>query len=110
MEAVFHEAKEEQERENRAFEEEQQGDVTLKSYKLDLESNVVSNDVTKSRVDTKPNRQSRKASNASSSAKGDKILVPGSTVRVVSGAFADFVGTTKKWNRKTGKVCCLCWF
>lgn len=105
MEAIFREAKEEQERADQAFEEEQQREETLKSEKPNVESNMVSSAVT----DSKPKRRSRKASdlNASSSAKVNKFLVPGSTVRVVSGTFAEYVGSLKKLNRKTGKVCCL---
>ncbi|OMP11606.1 hypothetical protein CCACVL1_00406 [Corchorus capsularis] len=37
-------------------------------------------------------------------AKISKRLVAGSTVRVVSGTFAEFVGSLKKLNRKTGKA------
>ncbi|KAH7553784.1 hypothetical protein JRO89_XS12G0056000 [Xanthoceras sorbifolium] len=50
-------------------------------------------------TDGKPKKQSRKAS-----AKGDKLPAPGSTVRVISGTYAEFEGSVKKVNRKTGKA------
>ncbi|KAJ0088510.1 hypothetical protein Patl1_31739 [Pistacia atlantica] len=108
MEAIFTEAKQAQEKADQAFEEEQQGEENLKSDKLNVESNLVSNDVEESISDSKPKRRSRKASdplaNGSSSVKGNKRLAPGSTVRVVSGTFAEFVGSLKKLNRKTKKA------
>ncbi|KAL5740478.1 hypothetical protein ACOSQ2_029658 [Xanthoceras sorbifolium] len=87
MEAIFREAKEEQEKANQAFEEEQQRDAALKLENLNIDT------------DGKPKKQSRKAS-----AKGDKLPAPGSTVRVISGTYAEFEGSVKKVNRKTGKA------
>lgn len=107
MEAIFRQAKEEQEKTDRAFDEEQQ-EASLNSGVLKIDSHLDSNDHTKAVVDSKPKRQSRKASdpltNGSSTRKNYKLLVPGSTVRVVSGTFAEFVGSLKKVNRKTGKA------
>lgn len=99
MEAIFKEAKDAQEQADQAFEEEQQREGTIKSKNLSVESNTVTTVVTESVRDSKPKRQSGKAS-----AKGNKLPAPGSTVRVVSGTFAEFVGSLKKVNRKTRKA------
>lgn len=108
MEAIFRQAKEEQEKTDQAFKEEQRGEGTLNSEKLSVDSNVVSNEVINSLSDSKPKRRARKTSdslvNESSSTKDKKRLSPGSTVRVVSGTFAEFVGSLKKLNRRTGKA------
>ncbi|XP_044509127.1 uncharacterized protein LOC123228008 [Mangifera indica] len=108
IEAIFTEAKQAQEKADQGFEEEQQGVENLKSEKLNGESNLNFYDAAESASDSKPKRLSRKATDTlatgSSSAKGDKGLAPGSTVRVVSGTFADFVGSLKKLNRKTKKA------
>ncbi|KAI9154558.1 hypothetical protein LWI28_028080 [Acer negundo] len=87
MEAIFQEAKVEQEKVNQAFEEEQRVEGALELENLNID------------MDDKPKRQSRKAS-----AKGDKLPAPGSTVRLISGTFAEFEGSLKKLNRKTGKA------
>lgn len=108
MEAIFRQAKDEQEKNEQAFEEQQQKE-SLYSGTLNLESNLDSNDATESTLDTKPKGKSKKPSdlltNSSSKRKGNKRFTPGSTVRVVSGTFAEFEGILKKVNRKTGKVC-----
>ncbi|XP_015897066.3 uncharacterized protein LOC107430708 [Ziziphus jujuba] len=107
MEAIFRQAKDEQEKNEQAFEEQQQKE-SLYSGTLNLESNLDSNDATESTVDTKPKGKSKKPSdlltNSSSKRKGNKRFTPGSTVRVVSGTFAEFEGILKKVNRKTGKA------
>ena len=106
MEAIFRQAKEEQEKADQAFQEEQQGEKTLMSDKLNIEYNLDSNGVTTSVLDSKPKQQSRKRSNTvANGAKDSKLLVLGSMVQVLSGNFAEFVGSLKKLNRKTGKVC-----
>ncbi|XP_022745874.1 uncharacterized protein LOC111296087 [Durio zibethinus] len=105
IEAIFRRAKEEQEKADQAFQEEQQGEKTLMSDKLNIEYNLDSNGVTTSILDSKQKRQSRKHSNTvANGAKDMKLLVPGSMVRVLSGTFAEFVGSLKKLNRKTGKA------
>lgn len=86
---MFREAKEEQEKVDQAFLEEQ-GSV------LELEN-------LNSETDSKPKKQPRK----SASAKGNKLPSTGSTVRIISGTFAEFEGNLQKLNRKTGKVFCL---
>lgn len=76
---------------------------------LSVDTHLDPNDDTQSVTESKSRRVSKKASDSvrsgSSTAKKYKLLVPGSTVRVVSGTFAEFVGSLKKVNRKTGKVC-----
>lgn len=104
MEAIFKRAKEEQEKTDQAFEEEEKNAALNSEIKnTELELDDVLNDI----VDSKPKRGSRKTSNqvtvtdASSTRKDYKLFVPGSTVRVVSGTFSGFTGTLKKLNRKT---------
>ena len=105
MEAIFRQAKEEQEKADQAFKEDQQREKTLMSDKLNIEYNLDSNGVTTSVLDSKPKRQSRKRSNTvANGAKDSKLLVPGSMVQVVSETFAELVGSLKKLNCKTGKV------
>lgn len=108
MEAVFRQAKEEQEKNEKAFDEEQQQE-SLNSGMLNMDPNLDSNDAKESTLDAKPKGRSKKPSdpltNSSSKGKGNKRFTPGSTVRVVSGTFAEFEGSLKKVNRKTGKVC-----
>lgn len=101
IEAVFQQAKEEQEKADIAFEEEQQAHGAPNSVKLG------SNNITQSFIDSNSERELRRNSGplvSSSSRKKDKLPKTGSTVRVVSGTFADFVGSLKKLNRKTGKA------
>ncbi|KAF9679997.1 hypothetical protein SADUNF_Sadunf06G0074100 [Salix dunnii] len=101
IEAVFQQAKEEQEKADIAFEEEQQAHGAPNSVKLG------SDNITQSFIDSNSERELRRNSGplvSSSSRKKDKLPKTGSTVRVVSGTFADFVGSLKKLNRKTGKA------
>ncbi|TKY63396.1 Transcription termination/antitermination protein NusG [Spatholobus suberectus] len=104
MEAIFRQAKEEQEKTDQAFEEEEKN-VALNSGIRNTE--LEADDVLNAIVDSKPKRGSRKTSNqvtdtdASLTRNNYKLLVPGSTVRVVSGTFSGFTGTLKKLNRKT---------
>lgn len=107
MEAIFRQAKEEQEKTDQAFEEQEKNAVLNSGIRnKELEPNDVLNAI----VDSKPKRGSRKTSNpvtvtgASSTRNKYKHLVPGSTVRVVSGTFSGFTGTLKKLNRKTKMV------
>ncbi|XP_027336430.1 uncharacterized protein LOC113850206 isoform X2 [Abrus precatorius] len=73
MEAIFRQAKEEQEKTDQAFEEEEKNAV--------LNSGIPITDASSTRKNYK--------------------LVQGSTVQVVSGTFSGFTGTLKKLNRKT---------
>ncbi|XP_034692939.1 uncharacterized protein LOC117919796 [Vitis riparia] len=108
IEAIFKQSKEEQEKADKAFEEEQQKEETINPEKLIIYPHLDSKDVTISVVDSKPKRRSRKASkptaDGASTAKHDKLLKPGSTVRVVSGTFTEFSGSLKKLDRKNGKA------
>ncbi|EXB89978.1 hypothetical protein L484_023631 [Morus notabilis] len=96
MEAIFKQAKEEQKKHEKEFEEEQKQEGTLVSGKSNVEeAQLDSNGAANSSMDSKPKRRSIK--------NGPK-LAPGSTVRVVSGTFSEFEGSLKKVNRKLGKV------
>ncbi|AES87010.1 putative ribosomal protein L2 domain 2 [Medicago truncatula] len=103
MEAIFKQAKVEQENADKAFEEEEKkAAVNSGNPNKELES-----DVSKAIVDSKPKRGSRKTSNQltiteeASSAKKKPKLVTGSTVQIISGSFLGFAGTLKKLNSKT---------
>lgn len=102
MEAIFKQAKVEQENADKAFEEEEEerkAVVNSGNPNKELESDAI--------VDSKPKRGSRKTSNQltvteeASSAKKKPKLVTGSAVRIISGSFLGFAGTLKKLNRKT---------
>lgn len=107
LEAIFKQAKEEQERADREFDELQRAEeeeAILASQKLlASDSNVVEN--VGSLAETKPKRFPRKATETKEKKEKKKKLAAGSTVRVLSGTFAEFVGNLKKLNRKTAKVC-----
>ncbi|WCJ28397.1 plastid transcriptionally active 13 [Euphorbia peplus] len=96
MEKIFQEAKEEQEKFDK---EEQQDEEILNS------ANSAANDI------AKPVGRSRKVTDplakGSPKKRTSKRPTAGSTVRVVSGNFAEFVGTVKKISRKTGKATVL---
>lgn len=107
MEAIFKQAKEAQEKADSEFEEAQRAEEEaslLASQQLLASSN---SDVIEPVAESKPKRAPRKATLATetkdSKAKKKK-LAAGSTVRVLSGTFAEFVGNLKKLNRKTAKV------
>lgn len=105
LEAIFRQAKEEQEKTDRAWEEEQERERILSAEKLSKSSDVNSKEV---KVTPKSKKRSKKASEELASdlakEKEEKLLVPGSTVRVLSGSFAEFKGTLKKLDCKTGTV------
>ncbi|KAL8148067.1 uncharacterized protein LOC141708114 [Apium graveolens] len=105
LEAIFRQAKEEQEKTDRAWEEEQERERILNAEQLNKSSDVNSKEV---KVAPKSKKRSKKASEAFASdlvtEKEDKLLVPGAIVRVLSGSFAEFKGTVKKLDRKTGTV------
>lgn len=93
MEAIFKQAKEEQEKSDQAFEEEQQAEGIVNDEKAS----------TGSVVDPSRKGRSRKVSKLPLTRVNNKIT-PGSTVRVISGTFAEFTGSLKKLDRKTGKA------
>ncbi|KAJ8533020.1 hypothetical protein K7X08_015909 [Anisodus acutangulus] len=103
LEAIFKQAKEEQEKADQAFEEEEQGEGGLDSKLTKDSSTTPTEDKV---VPKKRGRQSKKASDllAVDALRGsvDKYLTPGSTIEVVSGAFAGFSGILKKVDSKAG--------
>ncbi|XP_014516771.1 uncharacterized protein LOC106774330 [Vigna radiata var. radiata] len=104
VDAIFRQAKEEQEKTDQAFEGEEKRAALVSGIRYtELEPDDVLNAI----VDTKSKGRHRKTSDqvtvkeASSNRNKYKLLVPGSTVHVVSGTFSGFTGTLKKLNRKT---------
>ncbi|KAF2288581.1 hypothetical protein GH714_008773 [Hevea brasiliensis] len=91
MEEIFQQAKEEQEKSDQAFTEQQLGEEVMNSGK------IVGNDIAKSVTDSKLTGGSTKISdhlaNGSPRKKTSKRLTAGSTVRVISGTFAEFEGS-----------------
>lgn len=74
------------------------------------DSRLTSGESTEPIIESKPKRRSRKTSRpvGDQSKEGDKLLRPGSTVRVVSGTFTDFAGVLEKLDRKTKRVSLCC--
>lgn len=97
-----------------AFKEEQQREETLNPEKINLvytDSRLTSGESTEPIIESKPKRRSRKTSRPVGdqlTKEGDKLLRPGSTVRVVSGTFTDFAGVLEKLDRKTKRVSRRC--
>lgn len=101
MEAIFKQAKEEQEKADRAFEEEQLKDEASNPKKIGVDSPLVSEIRTQTNATKKTGGRGRK--NAKGTTKGNTTKIKlGSTVQVLSGAFAGFSGTLKKLDSKTG--------
>ncbi|KAJ4970337.1 hypothetical protein NE237_003436 [Protea cynaroides] len=101
LEVIFRQAKEEQEKADQAFEEEQQGGL------FNGEVHPEHRDVTESVKDGKPKRRLRKGMEPlviSPPTGEDKLPSPGATVKVVSGPFAEFTGCLKDMDHKTGKA------
>ncbi|XP_042510343.1 transcription termination/antitermination protein NusG [Macadamia integrifolia] len=101
MEAIFRQAKEEQEKADQAFAEEQQEEL------FNGEVHQEYRDVTGSVKDSKPKRRLRKGMEPiaiNPSTGEDKLLSPGASVRVLSGPFAEFTGCLKDMDHKTGKA------
>lgn len=99
MAAVFRQAKEEQEKSDQALMEEQQKSIN---------SIMVTANDQKTTIDTKPKRRSRKGLEPSkiSQLTGEsfKSLVPGATVRVLSGPFKEYSGCLKELDPNNGKA------
>lgn len=109
MEKVFKQAKEEQERADRAFEEEQLKEEASNPKKLAVESPLVSQNITQTNPAKKAVGRGRKKKGAVDE-KTISIKL-GSAVQVMNGAFAGFSGTLKKFDSKTGMVHLLfCFF
>ncbi|KAF2587556.1 hypothetical protein F2Q70_00037587 [Brassica cretica] len=105
LEAIFKQAKEEQEKADSEFDE---GERAEEEASLALQKALASNsdgtETVESLAETKPERAPRKAALATETKPKKKKLAAGSTVRVLSGTFAEFVGNLKKLNRKTAKA------
>ncbi|KAH0905047.1 hypothetical protein HID58_044550, partial [Brassica napus] len=105
LEAIFKQAKEEQEKADSEFDEgkraEEEASLALQKA---LASNSDGTETVESLAETKPERAPRKATLATETKAKKKKLAAGSTVRVLSGTFAEFVGNLKKLNRKTAKA------
>lgn len=105
LEAIFKQAKEEQEKADSEFDE---GERAEEEASLALQKALASNsdgtETVESLAETKPERAPRKATLATETKAKKKKLAAGSTVRVLSGTFAELVGNLKKLNRKTAKV------
>lgn len=99
MEKIFRQAKEEQEKADQAFQDSQK--LVLGSEMPDLESDSGSLETL---IDTKPKRKAKKISESATKERKKKIPKIGSTVRVVSGAFAEFSGILKKVDKKNDRV------
>lgn len=104
MEAIFKQAKVEQENADKSFEEEEEKKAVVNSGNPNKELEL---DVSKAIVESKPKRGSRKTSDQltvteeASSAKKKPKLVKGCAVQIISGSFLGFAGTLKKLNRQT---------
>ncbi|XXG40646.1 hypothetical protein AAC387_Pa01g1313 [Persea americana] len=108
MEAIFKQAKEEQEKSDRAFEEEQRAVGIFNDEELNISTYSASGEVTTSTKVARPKRQSKKISEPSDSnllaGENHKFLSPDSSVRVLSGPFAEFIGCLKELDQKSGKA------
>ncbi|MCL7023468.1 hypothetical protein MKW94_023521, partial [Papaver nudicaule] len=104
MEAIFRRAKEEQIQTDQAFEEEQKVQELANEGESNPKPKVVKKSVT---ADSKKKKRTKKGAEPavgnSSVQEEYKLLVPGSSVRIVSGPFMEFTGNLKKLDRKTGK-------
>ncbi|KAK9168256.1 hypothetical protein Syun_000396 [Stephania yunnanensis] len=108
MEAIFVQVEEEQKKADIAFKEEQRSEAIFKEEKLNVESYLQDGDANGSTTDEKPKRRTRKSSksavNSSLTVEDEKLPTPGSSVRVLSGPFTEFVGSLKKLDHQTGQA------
>lgn len=114
MEAIFRQAKIEQEKADQDFKEEQQKEIEMaiasesnqKQQKKNEMAIASESNLKSANIATK--KQSRKGLKPSKSSplseEKHKSLVPGASVRVLSGPFTEFSGSLKKVNNKNGKV------
>lgn len=99
MEAVFRRAKEEQEKADKAFQNEQKVVPAIETSNLDSQTSDL-----ETQNGEKPKRRTRKSSEPASKERTNKLPKRGSTVKVVSGAFAQFSGILKTLDRKNGRA------
>ncbi|XP_027070127.1 uncharacterized protein LOC113774816 [Coffea eugenioides] len=104
IEAIYKQAKEEQDKADQAFLEEHEGHRTSDFEKLNLDALPASLDDVESNTSVEAQGRSRKTTKPplgfQLGGNSVKLLVPGSKVQVVSGAFAGFSGILKKFNKK----------
>lgn len=100
MEAIFRHAKEEQEKADQAFEDEKKVEEPFDPAKMNVvyTDTKLNSNFKESVIDSYPKTGTRKTS------KSGNVLKAGSSIRVLSGTFAEFVGLVKKVNRKTQKA------
>ncbi|KAG6437151.1 hypothetical protein SASPL_102062 [Salvia splendens] len=101
MEAIFKQAKEEQVKADQAFEEEQLKAEASNPEKLGVDSPLVSQNIAQTKPLKKTGGRGRKSRKETTEGMTISIKL-GLTVQVMSGAFAGFSGTLKKFDSKTG--------
>lgn len=99
MEAMFRRAKEEQEKADKAFQNEQKVVPGVETSNLDSQTSDL-----ETQDEEKPKRRTRKPLEPTSKERTNKLPKKGSTVKVVSGAFAEFSGILKALDRKNGRA------
>lgn len=97
MEAIFKQAKAEQEKADQAFEEQHQTEEIQDSKRINVTAPSVSKDDAQSKTTTTARGRGKKGVKQPMVGKATP-LAPGSTVQVASGSFAGFSGTLKKIN------------
>ncbi|XP_068644863.1 uncharacterized protein [Aristolochia californica] len=105
VEAIFQQAKEEQEKADNTFREEQQAAGIFDRTELNPDGSDFQ--LSTLRKDIKPRRQTTKkgsqpSQNGMNATEDYRSLIPGSSVRVLSGPFAEFRGCLKGLDFKTG--------
>ncbi|KAL1545586.1 hypothetical protein AAHA92_22292 [Salvia divinorum] len=101
MEAIFKQAKVEQAKADQAFEDEQLKAEASNPEKLGVDSPLVSQNIAQTKASKKIGGRGRKS--RKEKIEGMTISIKlGSTVQVMSGAFAGFSGTFKKFDSQTG--------
>ena len=98
MEAIFQQAKREQEIYDQSFAKDESNAASpVRNQKEDEDG---------SKQEKKPRSRSKKTleTDQSSFEKDPEALVPGSSIRVLSGSFMNYVGLLKKFDHQSGKV------
>ncbi|KAL9225309.1 hypothetical protein vseg_001251 [Gypsophila vaccaria] len=99
IENIIEQAKEEQEKADLAFHDKYQSNVQSLMPNLDTLTDVV-----ETPLDTNAESEGKKVAEPSRRGRKSKYPKIGSSVRVVSGSFAEFSGIVKKVDKKNGKV------
>ncbi|KAL2920630.1 Transcription termination/antitermination protein NusG [Bienertia sinuspersici] len=98
IEVIFKQAKEAQEKADLAFQEEHKLVLGSEMPLLDSETGILKT------LDARPKRRSKKVADSAPKERKKKIPKVGSTVKVISGSFAEFSGILKKVDKKNGRV------